>query len=229
MIANNFSERNNVRNFKPNPLRGLMLYLWYYTGGKLILLNIQAIVWGIVFLFVNHPITHLLFGVNAIAGATIILIAGMGNKEIDWERFQLSMPVRRRNLASSQYLSVLLASLVGIPIFVAFTGLGSILHEDVYFTLPALFITIAPYLSIPYILSGLVFPLCSIPALEKLHNGLFPALMLFSVVIPQLVVVAANHWGWSMIVASSLMLAISMLIFIVSYFITRKLYAKMDF
>ena len=211
------------------PLKGLLLYLWYFAGGKLIILNIQAIAWGIAILFFYNPVVHVLFGLNAIAGATFILIAGMGNKEIEWERFQLSMPVGRRNMASSQYISVWFASLVGIPIFVAFTGLSSLLHDGVYFTLLDLFLSIAPFLSIPYILGGLVFPLYSIPALDKLYDGMFPVLMLVSILIPQGVVWAANRQDWSMVAASSLMLAVSMLIFIVSYFVTRKLYEKNDF
>ena len=214
---------------KTSPLTGLMLYLWYYTGGKLLILNFQAIVWGIAFLIWGNPILHFIFGMNAIAGATFILIAGMGNREIDWERFQLSMPVRRNDMATSQYISVVLSSLIGIPIYIVFTGLSSILHQDVYFTLSTVFINIAPFLSIPYIMGGLVFPLYSIPALEKLYEGMFPALMLVSVAIPQVVVIAANHFGWSMVVASSLMLTVSVLIFVASYFIYRKLYAKMDF
>ena len=212
-----------------NPLKGLLLYLWYFTGGKLIILNIQAIVWGIVILFFYNPVVHVLFGLNAVAGATFILIAGMGSKEVEWERFQLSMPVRRRNMASSQYISVWLASFVGIPIFVIFTGLSSIFHEEVYFTLFSLFLHIAPFLSIPYILGGLVFPLYSIPALEKLYESMFPAAMLVSVALPQVVVWMASRLDWSMVVASTLMLAVSMVIFIISYFITRKLYEKFDF
>lgn len=221
---------NTVQKTKPkNTIKGLMLYLWYYAGGKLLILNLQAIVWGIIFLASGGLIIQVIFGLNAVAGATFVLIAGMGNKEIDWERFQLSMPVRRRDLASSQYLSVTIASLVGVPIFIIFTGLSSIWHEEIYFTLSTVFINIAPFLSIPYILGGLVFPLYSIPALEKLYDGMFPAIMLISIAIPQVVVWVANHFGWSMIAASSIMLAVSVLIFIASYFITKKLYAKMDF
>jgi len=231
-VKNNFNEAicaEGMTMRAVNPLKGLLLYLWYYAGGKLIILNIQAIVWGILHLFFNHTLTLMLFGLNAIAGATFILMAGMGNKEIDWERFQLSMPVRRSDLAKSQYLSVGIVSLIGIPIYIAFVGLSTIWHENVYFTLSALFISIAPFLSIPYILGGLVFPLYSIPALDKLYDSMFPVSMIVSIAIPQLVIWGASRLGWSMIIASFLLLAVAMLIFVVSYFITRKMYAKIDF
>ena len=211
------------------PLKGLLLYLWYLSGGKLIILNLQAIAWGIALLFFYNPIVHFLFGMNAIAGATFILIAGMGSKEIEWERFQLSMPVTRRNIASSLYISVSIAAFIGIPIYIAFTGFGSIIHAEMYFTAVSLFTSIVPFLSIPFILGGLVFPLYSIPVLERLYEGMFPALMLVAIVIPQGIVWLALRMEWSMTMASAIMLAVSLLIFIVSYFITRKLYEKMDF
>jgi len=215
------------------PLNGLLLYFWYSTGGKLILLFSQVIAWGIAFLVFGDrdfgAWIHLIFGINALMGVTLIILTSMGSKEIDWERFQLSMPIRRRDLASSQYLSVGLTPLIGIPIFVLFTGISSILHDGIYFTFLSTFITIAPFLSMPYIMGGLVFPLYSIQAVEKIHDGLFPVLMLISVVVPQLVVMGANRLDWSMVVASSLMLVVSLLIFLVSYFITRKQYAKSDF
>ena len=212
-----------------NPLKGLLLYFLYDAGGKLALLFLQSIAWGIAFLIWGGVILHFIFGVNAVAGVAMIVIVGMGNKEIDWERFQLSMPVIRRDLASSQFISVGLTPLVGIPLFVLFTALSAIFHADISFTFLTAFLSIAPFLAMPFVLGGLVFPLYSIKAAEKIHEGLYPVLLAISIAIPQLVVFGAGRLGWSMPVASALMLAVSVLIFVGSYFITRKLYAKMDF
>ena len=212
-----------------SPLRGMLLYLWYLSGGKLLILNFQSIAWGVVLLFWYNPLVHFLFGLNAIAGATFILIMGMGSKEIEWERFQLSMPVMRKHLVSLLYIGVGVAAFVGIPIYLLFTGIGSIVHEEMYFTAVSLFTSIAPYLTIPFILGGFVFPLYSIPALERFYEGMFPAVMLVAIAIPQGVVWLASRMGWSMIAASVLLLAVSVLIFAVSYFVMVKLYAKHDF
>lgn len=212
------------------PLKGLLLYFLYLAGWKLAILYLQVIAWGIAFLMFGHTILHFIFGVNAVAGATLLIITGMGNKEIDWERFQLSMPVKRSDLVRSQYLSAGLASLIGIPIFVIFTGLSSIWHDGISFTLLSVFLSITPFLSAPFILSGLLFPLASIRALENKVDGLYALLMLLSFAIPQGVSAGAYRLGGqSMVVASSFMLAISFAIFIVSYFITKKMYAKLDF
>ena len=212
-----------------NPLKGLLLYFWYDAGAKLIMLFVQAIAWGIAFAIWGGAILLMFFGINAVMGASMVVISGMGNKEIDWERFQLSMPVKRADLASSQYLSVGIAAFIGVPIFVIFTGLNSIWHEGAYFTLASAFLSLAPFLSMPFILGGLVFPLYMMPWAEKMYEALFPMLMVVAILLPQSAVMAAGRWNWQIDATVSITLVVSMLIFVGSYFVTRKLYAKADF
>ena len=216
-----------------NPLIGLLLYFWYSTGGKLMLLFLQTIAWGIGFLVFGDRewgvALHIFFGINALMGVPLLILSGMGNREVDWERFQLSMPVRRRDLASSQYTSVGLAPLIGLPVFILFTVLGAIMHEGAYFTAGNLFISTAPFLATPYIMGGLIFPIYMIPAVERVYDGMFPALVAVSIAIPHLVVWLGTRLGWPMMAATSVTLIVALLIFAVSYFVTRKLYEKADF
>ena len=214
---------------KAKPLKGLLLYFAYSAGWKMGILYLQVLVWGVAYLIWGGIWLQMIFGINAIAGPTLVIATGMGNKEIAWEKFQLSMPVRRRDLAMSQYLSVGLAPLIGVPVFILFAGLGSIWHETIPFTPLALFATLAPFLAMPYILSGLLFPLFSIPALENKQDGFFSLFFLASAAIPQLIVLGANHFDWRLEVSSSLTLLVSLVIFVGSYFITRRMYGKMNF
>ena len=215
------------------PLTGLLLYFWYSAGGKLIILFVQILAWGVAFLIFGEsgagPFIYALFGINAVMGVSLTIIVGMGNKEIDWERFQLSMPVKRHHLASSQYISVGLAPLAGIPIFLIFTGLSLVLHDGTYLTFLSMFNSTAPYLAMPYIKAALVFPIYAIPAVEKIHDALFPIVMVTAMAIPLLIMHAARRLDWSITMASVIALAVAAVMFIVSYFITRKIYAKSDF
>jgi len=211
------------------PLSGLLLYFLYSAGGKLAISFLQTIAWGIAFLFTGNVWVHMIFGINAIAGAALIVIVGMGNKEVDWERFQLTMPVRRNDMIRSQFMSIALASLVGVPLFVIITGLSVLFHETAYFTLTTVFVSMAPFLATPFILGGLLFPLMCIKSLENKQDGFFSLLFLAAIGIPQLITWGAGRLGWSVEIASLLTLVVSLVIFIVSFFITKKLYAKMDF
>jgi len=211
-------------------LTGLLLYLFYNSGLKLAVLFSQSIVWGVIYIVTGNTWVHMIFAYNAIASAAFLLLAGMGNnKEINWERFQLSMPVKRRDMAISQYLCVAMASLVGIPIYVAIIAINVLINESAYFTFMTLFTGIAPFLAIPFILAGFVYPLFSIKSIEDKQEGIFPLFMIASFAIPQLVIWGAGRLEWSVNIAVVITLAVAVIIFIVSYFITRKLYAKMDF
>jgi prolipoprotein diacylglyceryltransferase len=71
------------------------------------------------------------------------------------------MPVRRKELADSQYIRVLLASIVGIPFFAIVTGIGYVLHENLFETslMSTVVVNTSLLLSHPLILVGLVYPL----------------------------------------------------------------------
>jgi len=214
---------------KTSPMAGLLLYLFYNSGVKLAVLFTQGIVWGIIFLITGNVWVHMIFGFNAIAGASFMLLAGMGNKEINWERFQLSMPVKRRDMAASQYLSVVIASLVGVPVFVVINGLYVLFNEGVYFTFMTLVAGAAPFLAIPFILAGFVFPLACLKSFENKQDALFPLFLIISTAIPQLVIVGVDRLGGPVNIAILVTLAVAVVIFIVSYGITKRLYAKIDF
>ena len=216
-----------------NPLIGLLLYFWYSTGGKLMLLFLQTIAWGIAFLIFGDRewgvVLHIFFGINALLGVSMLILSGMGNREVEWERFQLSMPVRRRDLASSQYTSVGLAPLIGLPVFILFTAMGAVMHEGVYFTAGYLFVSTAPFLATPYIMGGLIFPVYSIPAVERVYEGMFPALMAVSIAIPHLLMRLGTRLGWSPTATSSALLVVTLVVFAVSYCLTKRVYERMDF
>ena len=219
----------NMRTRTLNPLKGLLTYFWYYLGNKFKIIFLQVILMGIVFLIFENLWVVALFNFNAITMGTVTVLTTMGSKEVDWERFQLSMPVRRSDLAKSQYISVGVTPFLGLPLFIIFNWLASFLHEDMYFTILSAFTTAAPLVSSALIMCSLVFPLAMIPALENKIDALFWLIIIVSLLIPYSIVILANNLGWSTVATTSGMLIVSIVVFIVSYFVTRRLYAKSDF
>jgi len=217
----------NIR--KISPLKGLLTYFWYYMGGKVIIALLQAIGLGILSLFIGNAFLIGILNFTAIAMGTLTILMTMGNKEVDWERFQLSMPVRRSDLANSQYIITGATPFIGLPIVLIFGWLGSLLHCSVNFNIDSIAITVMPLLSGALIMTAFIFPLALVPALENKMDTLFWVIVLISLLIPYLIVLLANNLGWSMIIATSLMLIISITLFITSYFITKSVYAKIDF
>lgn len=171
------------------------------------------------------------FGWVAIAGPAYVAIVGMGGKTGGrWERFQLTMPLRRSDLAKAQYLLVFLASTVGIPLFIFITGINSVLHGDLFdFTITSLAINISPLLSMPLSMAGLLFPLACTKIGEEKQEGLAFFCLIAATAYISFLPWVGQKLGLSDIVSPLLIVAISVITYMVSYLITRKLYTRIDF
>lgn len=98
-----------------NPLKGLLVYSLHSAVGSVLYTLLIGLVLGAALLVTGSNLVNTFFGLVIIAGPAYIVIVGMGGKTGgNWERFQLAMPLRRRDLAKSQYLLVFLASIVGV-------------------------------------------------------------------------------------------------------------------
>jgi len=214
---------------KMNPLKGLLTYFWYYFNVKLTIVLIQVMAVAIAYLIFGHLWIFGIFSFYALSMMSVSILLTMGSKEVDWERFQLSMPVRRNDIAKSQYITVGGVPFLGIPLVILIYWLGSLLHEGAYFELIPMFTMLAPSLSGPLTMCAIIFPLAVVPALEDKINSLFWPIVLISLVIPQLIILLGNNLGWSAIITASAILGLSIVLITISYFITVKLYSKIDF
>ena len=228
MSAITLSEGRNIRQ-KRSPMQGLLLYFLLTIGTTILMIQTQALVWGIIYVISGNIWIHMFFGINAIAAASFAIIMNMTNKDVIWERFKLTMPIRRSDLAASQYLSVAIASVVGMPLYVVISWLGAVFNEGVYFTFSSVLVNMSSFLSTPLLLSGFIFPLACVKALEDKQEWFFMLIMLASMAIPQAVIHGAARLGWSFNVASGMVLAVALTVFLVSYFIYRKLCVRIDF
>ena len=228
MSAMTLSEGRPIKQ-KRSPLQGLLLYFLITIGSTILIIQIQSAVWGIIFVVSGNIWIHMVFGINAIAAPSFSIIMNMMHKDAIWERFKLTMPIRRSDLATAQYLSVAVASCVGIPLYVLYSWLGSVFNENVYFTVSSVLINMSSFLSTPLLLSGLIFPLACVKALEDKQEWFFVLIMLAAMAIPQAVIHGAARLGWSFEAASILVLAVAFSIFVASYFLYRKLCIRIDF
>jgi hypothetical protein len=172
---------------------------------------------------------YLWFGVFAINAPVYIVIAGTAAKTgVMWKRFQLAMPVKRSNLVSLQYLLVIVASVIGIPLFIISAGIAFTLHEGYPdFSIAETFIVISPFFSISLLMAGLYFPFASLKISENKHEAISIACFLISamVVLP----LTGTRLGIPRDRSALLVFAIAAIVFIVSFFITKKLYEKKNF
>ena len=213
-----------------NPIRGLLIYSFHAVSGNwAIALAVCLVLTGILLVTGDYAF-FILLGMTAILAPPVLIMMNMSGIS-KWERFQLAMPVTRSNLVSAQYLEIILSSLIGIPFVVVIAGIAAVLHEGIFydFTVVDAIIVFSTFWIWPLFTAGLSFPLVCTKIGEKRETAIIIlcviAVSMFNSFMPW----AGYRLGLSANITSSLMVVIPVIVFIVSYFITRRLYAIKDF
>jgi len=212
-----------------NPMKGLLIFSFHAARGNVALLFLICIILGGVFLATGWLFFFNMLVIYSMALFPMLVIMSMGQND-KWERFQLTMPIGRSTLLGMQYLSVILATILPTLLVLVFTGLGVLLQGGAFDGgFGAAMLGIAPSFAMPFFIAGTSLPIAS----SKIGRGreslvlnvsFFAAigLMMFA---PQI----ADWFGVTFGVLAFWIAAISVALFVVSYPITRVIYARLDF
>ena len=210
-------------------IKGLMIYSFHAESGNLAIILLVCLVMAVGLLITGNGQIGFWFGVLTINAPVFTVISGMGAKTgVMWKRFQLAMPVRRSDLVSLQYLQVIIASIIGIPLFMVITSLAFTLHEGYPdFSVAESFIRISQFLPMSLLMAGLVFPLANTKIGENRQEAISITCFLISAMIVQPLM--GTRLGIPGDIAALLVFAISATTFMISFAITKRLYSKKNF
>ena len=214
-----------------NPLRGLLQFHFYSVSGNAAFVILIILALAAVLLITGNNIVKNLFVAAGTVALPYTIMSGMGGKAYPkWERFQLTMPLGRSHLIGSHYLVVFLASLIGFPLIILALGMTFSLHEawfDYNFTTALL--GALSFLAFPLIMAGLIFPIAITKFGEGRGEALFVVCSSAAIGVFILISWLGNRVNLATDVISLVKFGTSVLVFAVSYFITRQIYAKLDF
>jgi len=211
------------------PLSGLLKYSFHSASGSLAVILISCLAVGILLIITEHHLIESIFSVIAFGGfAFVVIMKSEGTSK--WEQFQIAMPVKRKDVAIIPYLSIFLASSLGIPIFFMILGVRFFLSgEPIGLMLSAGFAFQSTILSTTLLTAALLYPLACTKVGSRSESGLLVICTIFAIVINGTILVGGNNLGLSDTVVTLMNLTVSGAAFIVSLFITRAIYAKIDF
>jgi len=215
-----------------NPIKGLLIFTFFSVSKSLSTNLVICLLLAGGFLISGQVALYGMFTFIATLGICMSVIMGLASKEGKWERFQLTMPVSRSGLLLMQYMSVLLVAILGAFMLAIVIAIGTfMLTHDVMFNdglVRALMD--ASYLpGMPLLMTGVCFPLASTKFGKDRGGSILTISMLVSAGIMVLVPQAGYRLGLPIDIISALVLAVSVAVFVVSYFITKAMYAKSDF
>ena len=211
-------------------MRGLLTYSFYSIRGSLMLLFAASLISAFAFIITGHILFFTIFTFSALGGPPYILLTkteGTAN----WERYLASTPVKRTDLATNHYISVVLSLLLGLVSFGIVLGISFLFHDNIFSLILYLDGALTPVIiaSIILIMSGFLFPLSFSKFGENRQSGLFMLCLGASVAIVIGTAALGSLFGTSPNTDAILLLSISITIFIVSLIISRNLYRKVDF
>ena len=215
-----------------NPTIGLLVYAFHSVSGNLAVGVAVCAALAVALLVTGEEVFFLLLAMATLMGPSMMTLFSMASIS-KWECFQLTMPVTRGNLVSSQYLQIFLSSLVGVAFLTVIAGIAMVVYSDLFaffrFSYDTLNINLSEFWALPIMASGLMFPLASTRFGEKRETAI--AIICFiaaNMLINRIPQIGANL-GFSAGIIWLLIIAVTLVIYIVSYFITRRLYAVRDF
>ena len=226
----NASKRENVKSLGSNPMKGLLLFYYYGVSGAIAIIMAFCAVLAVAAVITGNDFLYNSSILLAVGGLPYMIIVSMCQKSyLKWECFRLTMPIKRRELASVQYLCVLLASLVGLPLAVLIVvvtskihGMGDNLTADLFYILANL--------SVPLLCAGLLFTIGCTKIGEKYGEALFLLCLMATVGINMILIPwIGTELNWSGSMTSLVVFTVGVVAFIIAWKITGSLYEKKDF
>ena len=213
-----------------NPIKGLVQFYFYAQSGNILGILAVSLVLSALAVITGIQLIYNVSIMIAIGGAPYLVVMGMGSKEYSkWERFRVAMPIKRGELAGTQYLAILLASLVGLPIAALVAVLTYTIH-GVGTTMAMSVANVLPILAMPLMFAGFVFPFCSTKFGENKQELVVSICLAASVALITILMPRLGNFAElidSAVAIATLVFAI--VVFVVSYCIQRTMYAKKDF
>jgi len=98
---------------KRQPLKGLILYLFFSAKGHLMMTFVLVLFFAIFFLVTGATPMFGFVSINFIATFSVLGSASE-DKANRWEKFQLSMPIRRKDVITAKYTFYLMMTIIAL-------------------------------------------------------------------------------------------------------------------
>lgn len=216
---------------KNSPVKGLLNFSIHSSSGNFLIALMLCILIGMALIVTGNVALYSFFVAAAIGFPPMFFMMGSAGsgKSSKWERFRISMPVRRKDVITSNYLGVIATMVVAVPIFVVFSGLGVVIHTDLADLIRTSAVhEFVSFFSVALLSAALFYPLVNSIGGDK-GDGLLIVCMLGGIGIMLGISWVGGRVDLADNIISISTLLVSTLTYFASFLITQKIYAKKDF
>jgi len=211
---------------KTNIMKSLILHNYYTVKKEIVFsLFIFALAFGA---FLRTENLYIFYGIVILLISNSTLSGSLYKDAISkWNQFQITMPLSRKDVVSSHYLGNILSVLIGIVLNVILVSVSAILGTIAWEDITTIIGTFLMGIGVTFFSGGINCLLFyNLGKSKSEFFGIIP-LALASGTLAIFIVVGTS-FGFTLNVASALYLAVSAILFGLSYFISLRIYAKKD-
>jgi len=210
-------------------IKGLMLYSFHSASGNITFMLTISLLPACIFLVTGAFSFFVIFaGIALIAVPCSLIMSAHKDSTSKWNRFQLTMPVKRKDVIAAKYLSHLLLLLVGIGLVGIFTAISIALHENLFFGIRQAGIDYFPvFIGIALLAGGLFYPLVYTVG-ENKEEALSAVCIAGAGGIFVLISWILNMTNLTQNNIALLCITITMVLLVCSYMTARNIYANKD-
>jgi len=214
---------------KRNPLIGLLKYSFFSMNGSLVLVILVGLSLGILSIFIEYYVIYVAFLPLVVFGGPAHIIMSKSEMTSKWEQFQVSMPIKRKDIATVPYIIILLALLSGIPVSTLISVIHFVLRENTMDFLMRSFANTFLIVGTVLLTAALFYPFAYTKFGNRSRKGLGFVCLIVAALVNLLIILGGKGLLISDGVIALLNIAISGSAFIISLFVAREIYTKIDF
>ncbi len=213
-------------------MKGLILKDILNLRPQLKIFGLMILIYAVIFIPTGQA--DFISGFITVISAVIVVTTISYDDLAKWDRFALTMPITRKEVVLSKYVSMLLFSIAGAIIASIFNIAGGYINKDI--NIAQVLLTSVASLSTALIFGSIILPLLYKFGVEKARF-----FIILCALIPTAIVVVGvqilNRLDISIPIPSEDLLenmiylipVVAMILVVVSYFITLKIYIKKEF
>ena len=215
---------------KTSGLKGLLIFSYYRLSRSVALILLLSLGLGILMLLFPNAITNLAFPMMIAGGPSYIVLTKAGGIA-KWEKYLVSLPIRKKDVCTTLHMEVLLTSLVGLPIILLIEGIRFwhfTASEEGFFLGGYAMYYVMVY-SVVYFATAAMTLLSETPVGQKSEQAVFLVGSLIGAVLAAGLSFGLDQITDSVVLIALLIVGISLVVFLISLFVLRYLYVKNDF
>lgn len=212
-------------------MKGLLLNGFYSAVGNIKLFLLIVLITGATLIATGNPTAQESFIYITITALSVNAVVSSRKDAISkWNKFEITMPVRRRDIVACKYSSYMLWVLAGTLLALVVTAVATLIHKNSNLPLGTanLYSTFTLGIGISFLTGALFYPFSYLVGIEKSET-----VLIISILAAIGLTIAALHILNQFIASFAARMVMFIIFFLsafaISYILTLSMYLKKEF